>query len=389
MRCLARRLVGTSPSDLSSCGRQFKLNAGPRKERQEEEQESQHCTTKTEACLFLLSCLKGLLFEPNQDGLYTTSKSVRHEPLAVASNQPPTAAFQEAPPAHQSSEHGSSFLPCLPGGSRPPPPPQAPVDVSLACPDGMPRIDAAQTLADGNSHGSLRSRCHPHASTRKAIGPAAAVTLPDTLPTPESYCKQHTLVLFVIHFLDPTDWMKAFTAQKQHTSSSSGSTMLDIPAAHMAASCFIDNQKANGHSLHKVPRSSPSQDARDTLPAGFHQLSVRQRCSGSSLAATSFRSPRHAPRPWDRYLLKPRGTLDSPRAHRVLFSRSQVPGRKPPVCGIAGDVRKTSSSPSSVFLLAAPSLFSGTRPQGQKRPHPHKRSTRFRKGTPKSLLHDF
>ncbi|KAK1528065.1 hypothetical protein CPAR01_12623 [Colletotrichum paranaense] len=55
MRCLARRLVGTSPSDLSSCGRQFKLNAGPRKERQEEEQESQHCTTKTEACLFLLS----------------------------------------------------------------------------------------------------------------------------------------------------------------------------------------------------------------------------------------------------------------------------------------------------------------------------------------------
>lgn len=70
----------------------------------------------------------------------------------------------------------------------------------------------------------------------------------------------------------------------------------------MAASCFIDNQKPNGHSLHKVPRSSPSQDARDALPAGFHQLSVRQRCSASHLAATSFRSPRHAPRPWDRYL---------------------------------------------------------------------------------------
>lgn len=70
----------------------------------------------------------------------------------------------------------------------------------------------------------------------------------------------------------------------------------------MAASCFIDNQKPNGHSLHKVPRSSPSQDTGGTLPAGFHQLPGRQRCSASHRAAASFRSPRHAPRPWDQQL---------------------------------------------------------------------------------------
>ncbi|OHE98038.1 hypothetical protein CORC01_06707 [Colletotrichum orchidophilum] len=175
---------------------------------------------------------------PGLSGSQDSSQTQRHRPERSAVRAP----------AHLSSEH--TLHPVSPERLSLSHPPQAPADISLVSPGGVPpRIDAAQTLADGNSHGNLRSRCDSPASTRMVIGPAAAVTLPS--PDVPAWVLSASKVLFVIRFMDPTDWMMALKAvcvdrdmiqpffnrrvnglhQMQHTSSSSGSTILGTQKA--------------------------------------------------------------------------------------------------------------------------------------------------------------